>query len=76
MLSEERDRLTEEKHEAKLSAARLEAEHKQEVQELSRATQELRHQSQELKSNLESQQTNMGFEKDRVSYIKLLFLPI
>lgn len=69
MLSEERDRLTEEKHEAKLAAARVEAEHKQDVQELNRTVQELKQREKELKTNLESQQTSMGFEKERVSKV-------
>lgn len=69
MLSEERDRLTEEKHEAKLHAARLEAEHKQELQELTRITQDLKQHEMELKNNLDSAQTNMSFEKDRVSIV-------
>ena len=67
MLSEERDRLTEEKHETKLQMARIEAEHKQEVQDLSRTAQDFKQQCMTLNSSLESAQTNSGFEKERVS---------
>lgn len=66
-LSEERDRLTEDKHEAKLTAARVEADHKQEVQELLHSIQELKQENKELSSGLESHQASMAFERERVS---------
>lgn len=59
--------MTEEKHETKLEAARIDAAHTQEVQQLKRTIQDKSQQSIELKSGIESLQTNMGFEKERVS---------
>lgn len=67
VLSDERVRLTEEKHEAKLLAARVEAEHKQEVQELVRSVQNYKQENKELSTSLDSKLTSAAFEKDHVS---------
>ncbi|XP_067930296.1 early endosome antigen 1-like [Watersipora subatra] len=66
-LSEERDRLTTEKHESKLDMAKVEAEHKQEVQELSRTIQELNQQCRGLKTSAESAETTSTFERERIT---------